>query len=76
MDEGGTLLEKLDRLALDIGKVGFFVAGIVFVVMCIEWAVVDFADNSFCKNFDSNSTLCEFSRPIGCELQIDNFTCR
>jgi Ca2+ transporting ATPase len=36
---GGTLVEKLDHLAMDIGKGGLMVAGLVFIVLVVEYTV-------------------------------------
>jgi len=42
LDAGGTLVEKLDQMAIDIGKAGVTVAVITFTVMVVRWCVIEF----------------------------------
>lgn len=55
-DDGGDLMEKLDQLALDIGKAGMIVAVIVFLVMLIKWTIEQWIQGGGCDEFTSAST--------------------
>lgn len=74
-EKGGTLLEKLDRLALDIGKAGFTIAWTVFIIMCARWGVDEFENNATCGKYD-NATICALvTTTRGCFVHSDNVTC-
>ena len=67
-DQGAGLMEKLDLLAMDIGKVGIIVATIVFLVMLIEWSIQNYALDSTCSPIEDAETceanlLCSVSHP-------------
>eukprot|EP00529_Nitzschia_sp_RCC80_P007988 CAMPEP_0113493674 /NCGR_PEP_ID=MMETSP0014_2-20120614/28713_1 /TAXON_ID=2857 /ORGANISM="Nitzschia sp." /LENGTH=1331 /DNA_ID=CAMNT_0000387543 /DNA_START=245 /DNA_END=4238 /DNA_ORIENTATION=+ /assembly_acc=CAM_ASM_000159 len=55
-DQGAGLMDKLDILAMDIGKLGIIVAVIVFLVMFIQWMVRDFVFDSTCSPIDDEET--------------------
>jgi magnesium-transporting ATPase (P-type) len=55
---GGTLMQKLDRVAIDIGKIGLIVAVLVFWVMIIRWCVEEFALGEPCVHLTQNITKC------------------
>jgi len=63
LDAGGTLVQKLDVLAVDIGKVGLTVGFIVFVVLCIEWSVTQFAYGMPCAG---NTLATNCTALLGC----------
>ncbi len=42
--DGGTMAEKLDHLAMDIGKGGLIVATLVFIVLMVRWSVATFGE--------------------------------
>ncbi|KAH9249888.1 hypothetical protein BASA81_012379 [Batrachochytrium salamandrivorans] len=73
IDKGGNLVQKLDRVAIDISKFGLIVAVVVFLVMIIRWSVAQFANNESCSPYNTNSTLCdEFSF---CDWNADEQLC-
>ncbi|GBG29686.1 Calcium-transporting ATPase [Hondaea fermentalgiana] len=57
--EGGDLMEKLDQLAVDIGKGGMIVAVIVFVVMLGKWIVEQWIMGGGCDDFTSSKTCAD-----------------
>jgi len=63
---GGTLMEKLDALALQIGKAGLFIAIVVFVVTVSQWAVANFVDGDECNIFDVSEANCTLQSSWGC----------
>lgn len=75
--DGGTLSDKLDTLALRIGKVGVTVGVAVFIVMCARWAVEEFGDQQgVCNYFDTNVTICAKARSnYGCVVDVSNSSC-
>lgn len=75
MDKGGSLMQKLDVLALDIGKVGLTVATIVFLVLVLRWSIESFVQNQPCAQFSSNFTACVQYAADGCALNSLNSTC-
>jgi P-type Ca2+ transporter type 2B len=46
---GATLMEKLDSLAVDIGKMGIIVALLVFIVMLTQWIYKEFVIDETCS---------------------------
>jgi len=54
--DGGDLMEKLDTLAVDIGKVGMIIAVLVFLVMISKWIASQFIAGGGCGAFTSAST--------------------
>jgi len=55
---GGSLIEKLDSIAINIGKVGLFIALIVFIVLSLQWAVREFAQGGQCTGMCFVLPLC------------------
>uniref|UniRef100_A0A7S2R848 P-type Ca(2+) transporter n=1 Tax=Mucochytrium quahogii TaxID=96639 RepID=A0A7S2R848_9STRA len=54
-DDGGDLMEKLDVLAVDIGKGGMIVAVIVFAVMLSRWYFTQMVAGGACADLSSAS---------------------
>jgi len=48
-DDGAGLMEKLDIMAVDIGKVGLCIAITVFVVLVVTWTRDEFGANGPCE---------------------------
>jgi len=72
---GGTLMEKLDALAINIGKLGLLIAVVVFVVTSSQWAVMNYVYGDECNVFDSNQTACELQPSWGCYWQGASAMC-
>jgi Ca2+ transporting ATPase len=66
IDQGGTLMEKLDRVAIDVGKLGLVVATVVFIVLVVRWSVESFALNEPCVDYNGNLTGCLAFYDSGC----------
>jgi magnesium-transporting ATPase (P-type) len=48
-DQGAGLMEKLDVLAVDIGKIGLIVALVVFFVLLLGWIYTEFVVDATCS---------------------------
>ncbi|CAK9021457.1 Plasma membrane calcium-transporting ATPase 3 (PMCA3) (Plasma membrane calcium ATPase isoform 3) (Plasma membrane calcium pump isoform 3) [Durusdinium trenchii] len=66
-DEGGDLMEKLDILAVDIGKGGMIVAVVVFSVMLGKWLWTEWVNDATCAEFLSAKTCVD-----GCSWDGDS----
>jgi len=66
IDQGGTLMEKLDRVAIDVGKLGLIVATIVLIVLVMRWSIQSFGMNEPCVFYNGNLTACMQYYPLGC----------
>lgn len=64
-------------MALRIGKIGALVATVVFVVMCIRWAIEQFGEQQgYCPLFYSNITQCiDVRSEYGCVPSASNSSC-
>jgi Ca2+ transporting ATPase len=62
----GNLVEKLDAIAINIGKVGLLVAVVVFIVMTTRWAVEELVMGGECNVYDRNLTKCALEARFGC----------
>lgn len=70
-NQGAGLMEKLDILAMDIGKCGIIVAVIVFLVMFVQWTFRDFVFDSVCSPIEDADT-CEAN--VMCSVSGDTVT--
>lgn len=55
-DEGADLMEKLDVLAMDIGKAGLLIAALVFIITIVEWAYSEFLLDGPCPSFEDSDS--------------------
>jgi len=71
-DSGATLMDKLDILAVDIGKMGLIVAVAVFLIMLTQWLLTDFVGGGPCPDLaDEDGCL---SAKV-CTWSADDGTC-
>lgn len=56
--EGADLLGKLDVLAMDIGKIGLLIGGLVFFALVTSWFNTQFVQGGSCTNSGTNPDAC------------------